>query len=230
MADTAPLPPRLHRGRVEGADVVLLGTIQGLEGEDERVGSAWRGHYGDGAPGAVGVGVPPEDLENLRRIGREGIETFLDQEFDTGSYEDTVLPQLARFGDVSIPPGDLVAAERLAREHDVPVTALDLDDQAHADLYVQEVSGFQMIRGQMRLRKLQGGALEKARSPEELMLAWDEAFNRIKGYRRIEEAREEAMVAGIRGLAADHDRVFVVLPYARAAGVADRFGLSPVSG
>lgn len=202
----------------------LVGTIQGLAGESELVEFAWKEGFPGRMPDAVAVGVPEEDVKNLVRIGDEGKESFLEEELDTGSYEESLLPQLARFGAIAVPPDDLVAAERLARETDTPLAALDLSDHEHADLYVQLVSGLQMIRGQMRLRKFTGGRAEDADSPEELMLQWDRVLTDIKGYRKLEEAREERMAEGIKHLIDEQGkrRVLGVVPYARLPGVAER--------
>lgn len=231
-----PVPhPRRFEGRLGSAHLTLLGTIQGLAGESRLLQEAWDREAvvsSPGSPGApsrtaIAVGVPPEDVSNLRRIGRDGVEQFMDQELDTGSYEDWILPQLSAFGDIAMPPDELLLAERLARDHDAPLLPIDLDDEAYAELYVKHISGFQMVRGQLRQKRAVADAAERAESPEELMLLWDRSLTAIRGYRRFEEDREAYMATRLEETARAHARVIAVVPYARAAGIAEQAGLEP---
>lgn len=225
----APLPARAVFVSVDGSTVVVVATIQGLEGEAAHVQAAWeslqaRGH----APSAIALGVPVEDTANLARIGASGVDAFLaEAEFDTGSYEENLLPHLARFGDVAIPPDDLLLAEELARSHGIPLVAVDLDDDTHADLFTAHIGGMQLLRSQVRMRKLVGGGLDDATTPEELALLWNHAFRDIKGYGAVEAAREEAMADGIRAQLLVHGpgcSLLAVIPYANAMGVVERLG------
>lgn len=225
MFRRSPEPhPRRFEATLSGARVTILGTIQGLAGESERLQRAWDQSGERGA--LLALGVPPEDLRNLQRMGREGVDAFMDQELDTGSYEDWILPQLAVFGDIAMPPDELLLAERLAREHEAAIEAIDLDDEAYADLYVKHVSGFQMVRGQLRQKRAVADAGGRAGSAEELMLLWDESLTSIRGYRKFEEERERFMADKLNDLAAreGHHRIIAVVPYARAAGIAEKLG------
>lgn len=216
--------PRRFEATLSGSRVTVLGTIQGLAGESKRLQEVWDQSGAQGA--TLALGVPPEDLSNLKRMGQDGVEEFMEQELDTGSYEDWILPQLAVFGDIAMPPDELLLAERLAREHDAPIEAIDLDDEAYADLYVKHVSGFQMVRGQLRQKRAVAVAGERADSPEQLMLLWDESLTSIRGYRKFEDDRERYMVDKLNTLAAapGHHRIIAVVPYARAAGIAEKLG------
>lgn len=217
------VPSRVSEARIGASRVLLVGTIQGLKGESQHVRRAW-----DSLGGADGiaVGVGAEDVANLQRMGAhpEGVAEFLSQELDTGSYEEAILPQLARFGDIAMPPDDLLEAEALSRRHGVPLVPLDLDDDAHSDLYVEHLSGWQMIRGQLKQKRLVARGADQARSPEELMTIWDASFRSIRGYDRVEMAREDFMAGRVRELAKERSRLLVVLPYARLAGVVKRLG------
>lgn len=217
--------PRRYEASLDGARLTLLGTIQGLAGEARRLQEVWDRHGGKHV--ALALGVPPEDVANLKRIGREGVEEFMDQELDTGSYEDWILPQLSAFGDIAMPPDELLLAEELAREHDVPLVPVDLDDEAYADLYVKHISGFQMVRGQLRQKRAVADAAERASNPEELMLEWDRSLTSIRGYQRFETAREAYMTNRLKEVVSEHRHVIAVLPYARVAGVAERLQAQP---
>lgn len=220
-------PPHPHRYSVylDGCQVLLVGTIQGLKGEAARVRDAWDRL---GGAEAIALGVGAEDVANLQRMGETpgAVDEFLAQELDTGSYEEAILPQLSQFGDIVMPPDDLLAAEALSRGSDVALVPLDLDDEAHSDLYVKHLSGWQMVRGQMKQKRLVGRGGDAAGSAEELMLLWDHTFRSLPGYARVEEDREAHMEAGVRELAHRYDRLLVVLPYARVVGMARRLGAS----
>lgn len=218
--------PRRHATYLDGCQIELVGTIQGLKGEARHVEDAWDRL---GVADVVALGVGAEDIDNLVRMGEspQAVSDFLSQELDTGSYEEAILPQLSRFGDIAMPPDDLLRAESYAREAGIPLVPVDLDDEAHADLYVAHLSGWQMIRGQMKQKRLVGGSAEAADSPEGLMLLWDRTFRSLKGYDKVEEVREAHMAERLRELAKEHDRMLVVLPYARSIGVARRLGADP---
>ena len=217
------VPQRRCEVGLADARIVLVGTIQGLAGEARHVQQAWDSFGPEGAS-IIALGVPPEDVRNLQRIGREGVAAFMAEELDTGSYEESFLPQLSRFGDIAMPPDDLLLAEELSRRHGRPLVGLDLDDEAHADLYTESVGGIEMLRSQMRLKKLVGKRAEAASTPEELVLLWDSTFMALKGHRKMEEERERVMAERIRALAGEHPRLLVVVALARMEGVAELLG------
>lgn len=205
---------RLAVLHVDGTPVHLLGTIQGLVAEADLVRNA----FARAAPRVLALGVGPEDVRTLRSLGaREAGE----DEFDTSAYEDQLLARLRAFGPVRLPPPDLAEAVRAADERSVPVEALDLDDGAYSDLYTKEVGLFQLWRNNRRIRG--AGSLDLPKqSPEAFILAWDREFTKAKGYRHIEEAREETMARRLAEVARVSGATLAVVPLARLEGIRKR--------
>jgi pheromone shutdown protein TraB len=58
-------------------------------------------------------------------------------------------------------------------------------------------------------------------------LAWDRAWNRPKGMRVVEEAREAHMAARLRELCAEPGNVLAIVPAPRLAGVVRALAASP---
>jgi hypothetical protein len=205
---------RLAVLHVGGTPVHLLGTIPGLAAEADLV----RNVFARAAPRVVALGVGPEDVRTLRSLGaREAVE----DEFDTSAYEDQLLTRLRQFGEVRLPPPDLVEAVRAADERSVPIEALDLDDAAYSDLYTKEVGLFQLWRNNRRIRGA-GSLAFPTESPEAFIVAWDREFTKAKGYRRIEEAREETMARRLAEVARLNGATLAVVPLARLEGIRKR--------
>lgn len=204
--------------RVDGTPVHLLGTIQGLASEASLVRDAAPRL----APRVVALGVGPEDVRTLRTLADR---SAAEDEFDTSAYEDQLLDRLRQFGDVRLPPPDLVEAVRVADQRNVPLEAIDLDDAAYADLYTEEVGLLQLWSNNRRIRKAAALDLPTADAAT-FILAWDREFTRAKGYRRIEEVREESMARRLRELARTKGEVFAIVPLARLAGIQRRLSAS----
>ncbi len=212
---------RVHTVRVRGSEVHVLGSVFGLVEEAPRVEAAIR----ELAPDAVGLGVSPGDLQGLRDYlqgkagGPEAGAEAPEVEFGEDPYSDG----LAKYGEVRLPPPQLVAAVETAGEVDVPVEALDVDEETYTDTFTEHVSTWQLFWHTRRERKLE------KRPPEvdtawEYAATWDESKLRSKGLARVEALREEHMAEALTRLAGSHPVVLAVVEAPRAAGVAERLG------
>jgi len=57
-------------------------------------------------------------------------------------------------------------------------------------------------------------------SAEEFALDWDKKVNRAKGFRQLEQDREEHMAQTLRNMASKYERILAFVEYERSAGVA----------
>ncbi len=176
-----------------------------------------------GRPGAA----PRADLK--KRTGPTGLkDEKLEYDPDATDYEDfglfvsnsdmVFLRRLSKFGDVEMPPPSYQEAVRLARAKNLPVEAVDLDDDAYTDVFIQHVSAFSLVRHGRRLRKLARRKF-KATDAEGLTLEWDKLATKTPGYLMVERAREHKMAAGIAALTEGHKRVLAIVELERSAGV-----------
>lgn len=199
---------RLRLGR---CDLLVVGTVPGFAPDGGRVEQAFQAFLPDG----VALGVPPEDVRTLEQLAKADPKPELPQPDEATAR---LLELLARFGPTAIPSPDLEAATRLALDAKVPLRALDLDDAAHAHLYTKHVRFRHVIQSNSIKKRLLKEGVEGT-DAYDLSEAWDAAWTRPKGLRRVELAREEHMAERLRVVASQHERLLVVLPAPRMAGI-----------
>lgn len=204
----------MQRFTLEGQDVVLLGTVQGLVAEAARV----RGAFEETRPAAVAVGVSPEALAAVSRYQPDGGNPFDDLPDAEYAYSQ----RLASFGEVALPPPDLVEAVRLAGARGVPAYGVDLTEEQYEETFTREIGPLALLRYgriQRRLAKRPPEA-EDARA---FSLAWDAELRRLEPLARVERRREDRMAEGARAVARQAGgAVLLIVDAPREAGVAER--------
>ncbi|HET6399417.1 MAG TPA: hypothetical protein VFH47_07685 [Candidatus Thermoplasmatota archaeon] len=206
------MPPEA-RLAVAGCDLLVLGTVAGLEAEGARVRQAAEAHD----PQAVGLGVPPEDIATLDQLaGRP-----LPEDAAPDVQQAHLLRLLERFGPVRLPSADLEAAHAYARARGLPLLPLDLDDEAHARLFTQRIGIRHIVAQNFTQKRLLRQAFGDARDAWDLSERFDRQLHR-GAFRALEEERERHMAAELRTACAAHRRVLAVLPHPRMQGVVQR--------
>lgn len=193
-------------------DVHLLGTIAGFVPDAERVRAAFE----EVGPAVLALGVPPEDVEGLRALAADPDVELPDLDPATTRFFEWLAP----FGETRVPSPDLDAAFAEATERSVPVEALDLDDEEHAEVYIRANKFRHVVqsgRVQRKLLKHDFGGHGDAAS---LAVAWDAYQNKLPSLQAVEAAREKHMAERLREVAAGATGpVLVVVPLARLKGV-----------
>jgi hypothetical protein len=196
-----------------GAEVVLLGVVQGLVAEAERVRAA----FVEARPAAVALGVSPEAVAGLSRYQSpedpgEHFDDLPDAEFAYAS-------RLNEYSEVALPPPDLREAVRLAREAGVPVFGVDLTEEQYEDVFTREVGALALLR-YGRIQRQLARKPPRASDARAFALAWDAEVRRVKGIARVEERREFRIAEGARALARQvAGLVLLVVDAPREAGV-----------
>lgn len=207
------------RIRIGAADALLLGTVAGFVPDGERVRQAYEAFR----PRVVALGVPPEDLTALDALAAQGAPPELPALDDTS---ERLLGLIAPFGGTRVPSPDLEAAHAAARSDGIPLEAIDLDDAAHAQLYTTSVKFHHVVQSNsIKSRLLKRGVAGV--DAYEVALHWDQAWNRPKGMRVVEEAREAHMAARLRELCATPGNVLAIVPAPRLAGVVRALAAAP---
>lgn len=209
--DAWPAVPPSSRLRLGECDVLLLGTIPGFVADGERVRQAAAQH----APQAIALGVPPEDLEVLEALSSQASELM-----EPDALTERFLETLKGFGPVQIPSPDLEAAHRLAKQAQIPLLALDMDDASHAELYTASVRFHHVLRSNSRYKRLlKRGLRAKPEDAYAFAKAWDLATLPTASLRAVEAMREATMAARLRDEAKGRARMLAVVPAARFDGV-----------
>lgn len=195
------------RLRLEGCDVLALGTVPGFSPDGERVEQAFHAFL----PDCVALGVPTEDLTVLERLATADPRPELPP-LDEATAR--LLELLGEFGPTAVPSPDLERATTLARNGRIEVAALDLDDAEHATLYTKHVKFRHIVQSNsIKKRLLKDGV--KGPDAYALAEAWDAAWTRPKGLRQVEDVREDHMARRLRVLASTHRRILAIVPASR---------------
>lgn len=202
---------RLRRFRSpHGAQLTLLGGIFGLASDADLL----RTVLAERPYNAILLGVPFEDLDAIRSTS--GTEAT--REFDQDAADEVYLEQLKRFAPPVVPPPDLYAAYAHAAQNHLPVEAIDLGDEAHADLWARSIGLFELMRNNRSLKRLPTHSFQAA-TLEDFALEWDRVTNSTKGLKKIQAEREAWMATRIEFLARTHRQLLALVPFARLVGV-----------
>ncbi len=192
---------------MNGINYTIYGTIRGLVSEKVDMESIFQEKSID----FLMLGISKEELE--------GLEKYIQKPFDVdlSDYEVIYGLKLKEYGDVKMPVPSFTSALRIALENNIPVEAIDMDEKEYSDLFVEEITTFQLLRHSLRKSKLFDKNFH-AKDAEEFSIMWDMELNKIKGFKNIEEKREKYMAKKIL----DNNmgkNVLVVVDYPRLEGI-----------
>jgi pheromone shutdown protein TraB len=192
--------------------IFIPDVIIGLVSEADKV----KGAYHKVKPDLVVIQTSEEQMKGLKKVV-EG------EEFDyfLSNYEEIYARKLAEFGEVKLPPPCYETAMNLCLENETPIEAIDMDDMLFADVYCENITGWDLYRHSFRIGRMKRKQF-KAKSPEDFALKWDKEINKLKGFRNLEAKREEYMAREILRLAKEYERILCVLDIQRAEGVSKR--------
>lgn len=196
-------------------EVHLVSTVQGLASERDVVAAA----FDRVQPAALALGLSPEQVAALQSYSPKEDEDLFD---DLPDHEALYAARLQAFGEIGLPPPDLMEAIRIAGERGVPVRGVDLTQEQYEDAFTSEVGWFALLRYGRLQRKL-GRKPPRASDARAFSLAWDARVRRVRALDRVEARREDAMSARASTLARETGGpVLLLVDAPREAGVAQR--------
>ena len=167
-------------------------------------------------PDLVAIQTSEEELKGLKKVA-EGV----DFEYYLSNYEEIYAKKLAEFGEVKVPPPCYEAAMNLCIENETPLVAIDMDDMLFADAFCENISGWDMYRHSFRVNRLKRMEF-RAENAKDFVIEWDLEINKLKGFRNLEEKRENYMAREIIRLAKLNKRILCVIDMLRVNGVLNR--------
>ncbi len=188
----------------------LMGAVRGLVAEGERVAAAIQNLV----PEAIALSISPEGLQAMEKHD----SSKPDKSEPSNPEEEIYIQGLSAFGEVVKPPPCFSMALEQAKAKNVPIRALDMDDEHYTLAYCKHVGTMDMIR-QGHGRKSMPKHRFASKTPEEFVLEWDGLVNRLKGYRDLEDSREEWLAKGISKLAGKSGSVLAIVELERLEGV-----------
>jgi hypothetical protein len=195
------------RARADGAEIAILPAVKGLVSEGDAVAAAIREHM----PDAVGISVSKEELEALRDKSIYG-------DYEMSSLEEAYAENLSSFGDVELPSPSYVSALEACEELGIPIIPLDMNDADYTEAYCQHIKAADMVRDSLFSRSI-GRRRFDLSSPRAFVLDWDRRVNGTKGFRQLQQEREEHMAVALRHMGRRYRRILAVIEAERADGV-----------
>ncbi|MFQ5838566.1 MAG: hypothetical protein ACE5HJ_07260 [Thermoplasmata archaeon] len=190
--------------------VSLLPVIKGLVSEAKMV----REHLQSAQFDAVALSISPEELDVI--FSNPSVRAP-----PSSTEEEVYMRELKRFGPVKKPPPCFVEAVRIGRSQGLECFPLDMNEEEFTELYCREVSGLELIRYSLRLKKLTRSSFQ-AETPDDFVLQFDAFLNWLRGHRRVEETREAHISASIASLCSQGFRPLVLVELERFDGVSRR--------
>lgn len=200
---------RLIELKKGGDRIFILGTIKGLLSESKVVEKAISGLV----PDLIGLHISNEELIGLGKV--------LDGRYDStpmSSLEKMYAVRLSRYGEVQIPPPSLVQAMRSSREMNIPLIALDMDEEEYSELYTTTVSGLTLIRQSIDMKRINRIEFDDP-DAERFCIHWDRIVNKKSDFKRLETAREERMARRIKELSGNGLDCLFILELERMQGI-----------
>ena len=191
--------------------IFLLGSILGLTNESSEI----KKMFDKIRPDAIILSVSDEELSGLKKMS-DGEK----QEILLSGYEEVYAKKLARYDKVKVPPPSFTEAFELGKKNDVPVYAADMDDKEYTDTFTKNISTLQLILHSLKIKKLRKKRF-KSKTPEDFIYEWDKTVNRLKGFRKLEEKREEHIAKRIMDLSKRHDKILAIVELQRLKGISE---------
>jgi hypothetical protein len=202
----------MRRIQIGTSKIYIPDIIIGLTSERAKVSKV----YNKVKPDVMALQISEEELEGLRSVvNGEEYDYFL------SNYEEIYARKLASFGEVKVPPPCYERALKLSVDNGIPIIPIDMDDVYYADVFCESISGWDLIRHSLRVKRLRKKRF-KAKTAEEFIFEWNREINKLKGFRNLESKREEHMARELLRLSKKHDRILCIMEMQRAEGVGQK--------
>lgn len=195
---------------IEEKRLLIIPVIHGLIGEEKKIKEAFNKFN----PDCIAIGIPPEDIEIVGNI-KDG------DEFDMSLQHQYYLLHLSKYGKISLPPLDIKITHEISCKNNIPLHAIDIDDDEYADILTKNVSIFSLIRHSRKVKKLLNKKF-KAKNAEEFVREWNKEINSIKAFRKLEEMREQRMVENIVSLSKRYKKILAIVPLEKYDGIVNK--------
>ncbi len=197
---------------LNGSRVFLMGVVKGLTSEAERVESKLEKLDHDFKVGTLPISG--EELDGLKQLLDDDSK---DVDIQPSTPERIYAENLERFGEVSLPPPSYIFFLRYCRENDKEIEGVDMDEEHYTMAYCDHVTGVQWLRQSFREKRLGKRSID-AENSREFAMEWDNLINKLKGFQKLEEHREEVMAKNIKRLSKRGD-LFCILEVERMEGI-----------
>jgi hypothetical protein len=168
--------------------VDILPIVKGLVSEAEKVKQA----YGNYEAYAVALGIE-EVIAIKHRDEMEEVQ-------ELSEIDMVYVHHLAAFGEIESPTPAFCELIDLCTKNSIDVIPLDMNNGEFTEMYITTVKTMEFVKEHKLAKK--GMKLHfDMTSPESFSISWDSYLNKVKGYLKVSQKREEYMASQIMDIA-----------------------------
>jgi hypothetical protein len=186
--------------------VDILPIVKGLVSEAEKVKEA----YGKCEAYAVALGI--EEIVALKN--REAIEDIQ----ELSEIDEVYAHHLSSFGTVESPTPAYCELIDLCSKDSIEVIPLDMNNDEFSIMYINNVKTMEFVKEHRLAKKGMKRSFDMS-SPESFVISWDRYLNKVKGYQRVSQKREEFIAAQIKDIAKYRHSLLAVIEVERMESI-----------
>lgn len=191
--------------------VDILPIVKGLVSEAEKVREAYGGYEAYAA--ALGI----EEITALKH--REEIEELQ----ELSEIDMVYVFRLSKFGEIESPTPAFCELVDLCSKDSMDVIPLDMNNEDFTEMYIKTVKTMEFVKEHRIAKKGMKKKFDMS-SPESFAISWDEHLNKVKGYLKVSQKREEYMAAQIKDIARYRNSLLAVIETERINNILKHLG------
>jgi len=188
--------------------VDILPIVKGLVSEAEKIVDS----YGNYEAYAAALGI--EEIMALKR--REEIEEIQ----ELSEIDMVYVYHLSSFGEVESPTPAFCELIDLCAKDSLEVIPLDMNNAEFTDMYINTVKTLEFVKEHRLAKKGMKRHFDKS-SPESFVISWDDYLNKVKGYHKLSQKREQYIASQITDIARYRNSLLAVIEVERVKGVVE---------
>ena len=188
--------------------VDILPIVKGLVSEAEKV----RAVYGRYEAYAVALGI--EEVIALKR--REEIEDV----HELSEIDMVYVYHLSYFGEIESPTPAFCELIDLCSKDSMEVIPLDMNNEEFTEMYIHTVKATEFVKEHRLAKKGMKKSFDMS-SPESFAIPWDEHLNKVKGYLKVSQKREEYIASQIADISRYRNSLLAVVEVERINNIAE---------
>ncbi|MCL2032242.1 MAG: hypothetical protein FWG96_03115 [Methanomassiliicoccaceae archaeon] len=194
--------------------VDILPIVKGLVSEAEKVREAYGGYEAYSA--ALGI----EEIIAIKH--RDEIEDVQ----ELSEIDMVYVYHLSNFGDIESPTPAFCELIDLCLKDSIDVIPLDMNNEEFTEMYINTVKTLEFVKEHRLAKKGMKRSFDMS-SAESFAISWDSYLNKVKGYEKVSQKREEHIASQIIDIAkyrrsllavVEVERIYSIVEHIRNGG------------
>ena len=188
--------------------VDILPIVKGLVSEADKVREA----YGPYEAYAAALGL--EEITALKHRAE------IEDEQELSEIDMVYVHHLSKFGEIETPTPAYCELIDLCSKDSIDVIPLDMNNEEFTEMYVNTVKALEFVKEHRLAKKGMKHRFDMS-SPESFAITWDDYLNKVKGYEKVSQKREEFIASQIKDIAKYRNSFLAVVEVERIKNIID---------